>query len=235
MSALIRLVSRFGDAVDELVAAVPSVPRFLRDALGTRRRRLGAAAVAFVYLIVYLFALGDIDVSLAGAFSRFADIPSVNVVSDWPSRLFEERAPFLYEPVATIFLLPQLAFFVSVGDILIGSGLGIMLALNGVLAVHAAALVATCRRRNVFTSALGVLPTFLMGFACCAPTLLLALGANIAAATVSIVVPLRSFILPAALALMGAMIMWSARRLLVAEREIAALQSAPERAASKAA
>lgn len=142
-------------------------------------------------------------------------IPSAEVFTDWSDKLFAERAPFLYEPVAAVYLLPQLAVFVSVG-IVIGWALGLPLALNVALAVDAAARVESCRRR-AYTPALGVLPTFLMGFACCAPTVILVLGTNVAASLMSVFIPLRTFLLPLAVVFMGAMLLWSVRRMRTAE------------------
>jgi hypothetical protein len=223
-----ELLARVGDLVDEVARSALAVPRSLRAALGPRRRRVTALAIVVVYLAIYLFALGDLDVSTSGRFDRFAEIPSAQVLPDWEGKLFAERAPFLYEPVAVVYVLPQLAFLVSVGNIVVGLGLGLLLTMSVVLALHAGTQVESCRRRNVYTSALGVLPTFLMGFACCAPTFLLALGANVAAALVPVFIPIRSFLLPIAVGLMSLMLLWSSARLRRAERALAELRAEGE-------
>ena len=222
MTRAFALFARAGDASDELVSVVRVTPSHLWDALRVRRYRLVAVAVGLLYLLLYLLALGDIDIATGGRYGRFGDVPAAELLSGWQERLFAERAPYLYEPVATLVLLPQLAFFVSVGNILLGSVLGLVLALNVALALHAATQVESCRRR-VYTPALGVLPTFLMGFACCAPTFLLALGTNVAAAILPVFISLRSLLLPLALGLMTAMLLWSGRRVKTAQ---AALEAA---------
>lgn len=220
MSRLRAVGAGLGDAVDELGAVARTIPGHIRRTLAVRRYRLVALAVGLAYLLLYLVALGDVDISTGGRYGRFASTPSADLLAGWEGKLFAERAPFLYEPIAVVYLLPQLALFVSAGNILIGSALAVLLGLNVALALEAAARVEACRR-HVYTSALGVLPTFLMGFACCAPTFILALGTNVAAAFLPVFIPLRSFLLPLALALMAGMLLWSVRRLRRAEAALA--------------
>lgn len=87
-----ELVARLGVGADELFAATRATPRHVWGALSVRRYRVGAAAVALVYLALYLFALGDVDVSTSGRFDRFASIPSAQVVPDWQEKAFAARA-----------------------------------------------------------------------------------------------------------------------------------------------
>lgn len=226
-SWVIAVGERAGDATDEFAAVLRATPRNVRRSFSVRRYRLIAVAVGLVYVLLYLLALGDIDISTSGRFGRFATIPSAELLPGWEDRLFAERAPFLYEPVATVYLLSQLAFFVSVGNIVLGSALGLLLTLNVAVAIYAGTRVESCRRR-VYTPALGVLPTFLMSFACCAPAFLLALGTNVAAAILPVFIPLRIFVFPLALALMTAMLLWSGRRLRTVEESLAAVREESE-------
>lgn len=212
MSRLIALGVRIGNATDEVGVVARTAPRHLRSALAIRRYRRVALAALLTYLVLYLAALGDIDVSTDGTFGRIAHIPSVQVVPDWSGKLFAERAPFLYERVAAVYVLPQLALFISVGNILVGFLLGLLLALSVALALYARSQLGSCEPR-VYASAIGVLPSFLMGFACCAPTLILALGTTFAAAILPIFIPLRGFLLPLAVFSMLLMLLWNARKL----------------------
>jgi hypothetical protein len=76
--------------------------RRVAGALGERRYRRAAALAGGVYLLIYLLAIQDIRISPGRDLSRFVDLPSVDVVPGWPSRVFEQLAPFALEPLAAI-------------------------------------------------------------------------------------------------------------------------------------
>jgi hypothetical protein len=193
-----------------VVDAVDAVAGAVRGTLSARRSRRIAAATAFGYVLVYLVAIQDIGISLDGQYGRLASIPSIAVVPDWTDRLFAARAPFLYEPVATVYPLAHVALFVSPGNLLVGSALGALLGLNLGAALHASARGGSCR--TGFAGALGALPGFLLGFSCCAPTLILLLGTGFAATVLPAFIPVRAYLLPLALALMTATLAWTALR-----------------------
>jgi hypothetical protein len=205
-----------GDRVDGLAAALRALPGELAAALRVRRYRRIAALVALAYLIVYLVAIQDIAVSASGKYGRFADTPSIDVVSAWQDRIFAERAPFLFEPIATAYPIPQLALFVSPGNLLVGSTLAALLGLNVAVALRAGSRERACGRRR-YAGVLGALPGLLLGFSCCAPTLILVLGPSVTAAFLPAFIPLRPYLFPFAVGLMAAMLAWSARRALAAD------------------
>ncbi len=60
---------------------------------------------------------------------------------------------------------------------------------------------------------LGVLPAFLLGFACCVPTFLLVLGTGTAAALLPVLVPLRPVFYPLTLVMLISTLMWGASRI----------------------
>lgn len=221
MSSVVALVARFGEATADAFAGARRLPRYLREAFAVPRYVAIGLGVALGYMLVYLIAIGDLQIATGGRFGRFADIPSAQLFAGWEDRLFDARAPYLYESFAVVYLLPQLAFFVSIGNLLVATGMGLLLAANIALALFAVSRVASCRRRGVAAPAFGLLPTLLMGFACCAPTLLLALGANVAAAFLPVFLPLRQFLLPFAGVVLAAMLVWSARKLVGSERALA--------------
>jgi hypothetical protein len=201
----LEAVIRTGDAVDALAGALRAAPRDVARTVAVRRYRRIAAASGLAYLIVYLVAIQDIGISLGGQYGRFADPPSLEVVPDWSDRLLAARAPFLFEPVATVFVIPQLAVLVSPGNLLVGSTLGALLGLNVAVALHASARGRACRRGG-YAGALGALPGLLLGFSCCAPTLILLLGTSFAAAVLPAFIPLRSYLFPTSVALMTALL-----------------------------
>jgi hypothetical protein len=213
-----------GDALDALAAALRAAPGASRDALAVPRRRRIATGVSAVYLLAYLVAIQDIVLSPSGRFARVASVPSVDVVPQWTDKLLATRAPFLFEPVAAVHPLPQLALLISPGNLLAGSVLGILLGLNVAVASHRAAQLRHCRPRH-WSRLLAALPGFLMGLGCCAPTFLLLLGTSFAAALLPVFSPLRPFLFPLAIAMLAAMLALSARSPRMSQRPAA---GAPE-------
>jgi hypothetical protein len=136
----------------------------------------------------------------------------VQVAADWPATLLASRAAFLFEPVLAAYLLPHLALFVSPGNLALGGILAGLLALNVAVAVHGTLQERSCRR-TPYARFLGVLPAFFTGFACCVPSAVLLVGASVAAVFVPVFLPLRPFLFPLALLLMGSTLVWGAGRL----------------------
>ncbi|WP_165985237.1 hypothetical protein [Streptomyces sp. YIM 98790] len=130
-------------------------------------------------------------------------------------RLRDTRAPCLSEPALAV-RTPWVTLFLGPVNLLLGA---VLAATGGAgLAVALAARdAAACRlprgRTGAGAGLLGVLPAFLLGFACCVPALLLAVGTSSAAAVLPFVVPLRPVFHPLSLALVIASLVWNGRRL----------------------
>ncbi|MPZ61199.1 MAG: hypothetical protein GEU93_07865 [Propionibacteriales bacterium] len=200
----VRALAGIGDAWDGMVHAVRRTPIRVREAVAGRLpRRIGVVAGA-VMLLLYLVSIGDVAVSLSG---RWADAGAVQLAVDG---LFRSRAPYLFEPVAAVYLGAHLAVFFSPVNLLLGLVIAVLVAANIAMAVHASH---TACARPGYTRVLGVLPAFLLGFACCAPTFVLALGAGGAAAVLPVLLPLRPVFYPLALLLLLGALVWSTHRL----------------------
>lgn len=176
-------------------------------ALTARRYRRWAASVALCYLVVYLFAIQNIIVSPATDLSRFVDIPSIQAVPEWTSKVFKQVASFYYEPVVAIYPVNHVTILVSPLNIAMGMLLGALVGVNVAVALYLVSRAKACRRR-AFTGLLGALPGFLTGFACCVPTVALVLGAQFTVALVA----LRSYFFPFALLALLVSLGWNARR-----------------------
>jgi hypothetical protein len=172
-----------------------------------RRHRLMAGAVTIVYLLTYLWSIGDIVVTATDR-SRFGAVPPIQVAPDWPAKLLRQTAPFSYEPILAARLAGHIQLFLAPVNVALALLLSGLVGANLAAAVHLYRTAPICRRRS-FAGLLGVLPGFLSGFACCAPTLTLLLGAQIAAALIG----LRNSLFPLALAFLVAGLAWSARSL----------------------
>lgn len=160
-----------------------------------------------VYLVVYLVAIQNIILSPGRDLTRFVDVPSVQVVPDWTSKVFKQLAAFYYEPVVAVYPVNHLTVLVSPVNIAMGALLGLLVGLNVAVALHVLGRAKECRRRP-FTGLLGALPGFLTGFACCVPTVALVLGAQFTVALVA----LRSYFFPFALVTLLLSLLWNARR-----------------------
>jgi hypothetical protein len=165
------------------------------------------SVVTVLYLLTYLWSMGDIVVTATDQ-SRFAGAWPVQVAADWPAKLLRQTAPFSYEPVLAARLTGHIQLFLAPVNLGLGLLLGGLAGANLAAAIHLYRTAATCKRRS-FAGLIGVLPGLLTGFACCAPTLTLLLGAQVAAALIG----LRNWLFPLALAILLAGLAWSAKRL----------------------
>lgn len=205
MSRLLTVLARTGDAWDTAVGAIAATPRRVRAVLAVRRYRRTALITAALTLLVYLFSIGDLAVSGPG---RFTGAPVVRAA---PGQLFEARAPYLFEPVLAWHPTGHVAVFASPVNLLLGSVVAALVGCNIALAAHAARQAASCRRTR-YARLLGVLPAFLLGFACCVPAFLLVLGASTAAALLPVLIPLRPVFYPLTLLMLTGTLVWGTSR-----------------------
>ncbi|MFI2347142.1 hypothetical protein ACH492_08800 [Streptomyces sp. NPDC019443] len=206
MKMLLAGLARTGDAWDASVAATAATPRIVRTALAVRRhRRIGLFAAAVV-LVAYLLSIGDLAVSASG---RFTGVPVFQ--TDW-EQLFQARAPYLFEPVLALHPSSYVEVFLSPLNLLLGAIVAALVGCNAAIAGLAARQGTSCRRTR-YARLLGVLPAFLLGFACCVPTFLLVLGAGTAAALLPVLIPLRPVFYPLTLVVLISTLVWGASRI----------------------
>lgn len=206
MNRLVTALARAGDAWDTTLAATVATPRRVRAALAVRRHRRIGLIAAVVVLVAYLFSIGDLAVSASG---RFTGVPVFQ--TGW-EQLFEARAPYLFEPVLALHLSPHVAVFVSPVNLLLGAVVAALVGCNVAVAGLAARQAVSCRRTR-YARLLGVLPAFLLGFACCVPTFLLVLGTGTAAALLPVLIPLRPVFYPLTLLMLISTLVWGASRI----------------------
>ncbi|ETA66280.1 hypothetical protein [Haloechinothrix halophila] len=205
LGAVTRVMATVGNGVDRAAGAVRDTPATLRAALSHRRGRRVFGIASAVILLLYLLAIGDIALSASG---RWAAEPLARVA---PDALFQSRAPWLYEPVVELHPGAHVAVFASPVNLLFAAIVASLAGLNLALAAHAAQQAVACRRPG-YSRSLAVLPAFMLGIACCAPTFVLALGAGTAAAIVPVLVPLRPWFYPLTLALLLVALVWGVYR-----------------------
>ncbi|AWI32208.1 hypothetical protein [Streptomyces tirandamycinicus] len=202
---LAAVLATAGDAWDGAAGAMAATPRRVRAALAVRRHRRAALIGAALTLLVYLLSTGDLAVSGSG---RFTGAPVLRAA---PEQLLRVRAPYLFEPVLAWHPSSHLAVFVSPVNLLLGATVAALVGCNIAVAAHTARRSAACRRTR-YARLVGVLPAFLLGFACCAPAFLLVLGTGTAAALLPAVLPARPLLYPLALLLLTGTLVWGASR-----------------------
>ncbi len=205
MSRLLTVLARTGDAWDTTVGAIAATPRRTLAALAVCRHRKAALITAALTLLAYLFSIGDLTVSTSG---RFTGIPTVRAA---PGQLFQARAPYLFEPVLAWHPTDRIAVFVSPVNLLLGAVVAALVGCNTAVAADAAHQDASCRRTR-YARLLGVLPAFLLGFACCVPAFVLVLGASTAAALLPVLLPLRPVFYPLTLLMLTTALVWGTSR-----------------------
>lgn len=179
--------------------------------MATDRRRFGwATAIAttagVVYVLVYLYALGDLSVSPVRAWSlSLGDIPLRQALAS--------RAPLHFEGVG-LAQLGAIVWLISPLNIVIGTTIGVLLALNIRYLLDDASRGAACAlagpgRASAPAALGGALPALLAGGSCCAPSLLLVLGIPGLGALGGFF----GWLVPASMALLLANLIWQRQRL----------------------
>jgi hypothetical protein len=174
VSTLLAALARIGDTWDGTTTSIRAAPRQVRCALAVPRHRRAAVAAAILVLILYAVSIGDVAFSTT---ARWANAPLLQTA---PENLPSTRAPYLFEPVLALHPGGHVVVFLSPLNLLLG---GIVAALAGcnIAVADYVAQHNACRRRG-YGRLLGAMPAFLLGFACCTPTLLLARGTGASAA-----------------------------------------------------
>lgn len=204
-SAAARAMAGLGDGGDRAVRAIRATPRTLREALSARRERWIFGIAGTLILVLYLLAIGDLAISTTG---RWSSAPGVRIA---PDALFKSRAPWLFEPVLELHVGAYLAAFLSPINLLLGVSVAALAGLNISVAAYGARQAVACRRPG-YSRSLAVLPAFLLGFACCVPTFVLALGAGTAAAILPVLLPIRPLFYPLTLVLLLGALVWGGHR-----------------------
>jgi hypothetical protein len=164
-----------------------------------------AAGLLVAYGILYLLVAKALVVDPAAHFSGFGPLPllvaapvSARSLTSW------------LDPAFVLYLTDAIVLAPSVPAILTVLALGALVGVNGAMGVET--LVRrppACEPGTGQWWIVSVLPSFLASFSCCAPTVLLLLGAGAAGAVISVI----PFVVPAAAVLLLASLAWSARRL----------------------
>lgn len=152
------------------------------------------AAVATVYLVLYLWAIGHLAPGLGGY--------ELTVVADPLGRFLQpELGPYNFTPVARLSVGPVTYLFSF--NTVIGAVIAALVGLNLSLTYLAWVQPAACGIRESTSGPLASLPALLSGTACCGPVVLLALGVQ---ASATLVTAFQLLLPVAVLALLGSLL-----------------------------
>lgn len=160
---------------------------------------------SLIFFFVYFFSLGYISY-----FPDFNNLTRMEIVDDWTGKIFRERVPFVWEPIATMYVL-SFAFFVSIPNLILGILLSTLVGLNFSVSFFSYSLPKICRINPSKTLSI-TLPSLLTGFACCAPTFIIALGSATAGLT-TLFISVRPIFMPISFLILTFSLIWSLNKI----------------------
>lgn len=151
-----------------------------------------AAIIAIFYFFIFLFSLGNLLIAEAGKKLTYEETPSIQILPDWPEKMFKEIRPFNYEAIGAIYLTSQFAFLISPMNMLLALVLSVLVGLNVLAVVFGYEQPKLCNYKG-HTGILLSLSSLLTGFSCCVPTFLLLLGSSFAVFTIGAIAVISIF------------------------------------------
>ena len=173
-------------------------------ALARPRLKWGGILAGVAYALFYLFTLGHLVIQPGST-----PVPNAGVFAVVGlENIWRERAPYNYEPIAVFQPVEGFAVFLAVPNLLLAASLGILLALSLAVAFYLFTEFRACGITGSATGVLASAPAFLTGFACCAPSLAIFLGAASAASLTGLI----PILMPAAFLALGLVLAWNLLR-----------------------
>lgn len=182
-------------------AALTVESKLLISILAEKRVRIAALVSVSAYFVLYLAATEHLVVVDNAA------APSLQILRDWQELMFRRRAPFLFEPIGTVYLGP-LALYLSIPNLVIALVLGLLVAANVAVSYYGFRTLGM-RGLQGLRVLIGTIPALVSGAACCVPMLILVIGLQLTATLATV----WSLLLPISSALLLASLWWSLPRL----------------------
>jgi len=120
-----------------------------------------------VYFFLYYWSINYLNFGIKETLIRWSP--------NWQTLFFKQISTFTFEPIGIIQYF-GIQFYVVPVNILIGLALGFMVFLNITAVLYIRNLPKQCRINYKYNGIIGILPSFLTGFACCAPAFLISLS-----------------------------------------------------------
>lgn len=139
-----------------------------------------------IYFFLYYWSINYLNFGFKDVYIKWSP--------NWRELMFKQVSTFLFEPIGILQNF-GIQFLVSPVNILIGLLLSLLVFLNVTASLYIYKLPKQCRIDQNFNGLIGILPSFLTGFACCAPTFLISLS-SIFGSSVSFLSPFFVWLLP---------------------------------------
>lgn len=140
------------------------------------KKHLTLGIIIFIlYFLLYYWSINYLNIT---------DGPSQLVwSSNWRSFLLRQTAPFIFEPIGLI-QFSSIQILISPMNIVIGLILGTLVFINILSSLYIYQLPKQCRLDYKYSGFIGILPSFLTGFICCAPGFIIPLSSILGSSTV---------------------------------------------------
>lgn len=160
---------------------------FFKTLINNKKHHFIGILIFNLYFFIYYWSIGYLNF--------LSDQQSLTVfwLANKRALLFRATAPFLYEPIGKIEFY-RIQLLVSPMNILIGFVLGFLVYLNILAVLYLYTMPKQCRIDYKVHGIWGILPSFLTGFACCAPSFLIPLSTLLGSTTVFAIRVFRWFL-----------------------------------------
>lgn len=167
---------------------------------------IAALITLIIYILIYLSSIQHLV--FTSRMGQEESLIVLKILPNWQELLFRQRAPFLFEPIGTLYLGDNLKVFISVPNIALATILGGLVAANVSTSYYSFKILGLKGLRGI-GSLLGTIPAIVSGAACCVPTLILVIGLQLTATIATI----WSFFVPLSALLLFLSLLWSLRKI----------------------
>lgn len=143
-----------------------------------KARRIGLS-VYVLYFFLYQWSIGYFKIS-ATSFFKWTLVPN------WTTLITKRISTFLFEGIGILELFGVFRWIIAPGNILFAFILADLVFINIACVIYMQNQPKQCRLDTNYNGLIAILPSFLTGFACCAPTFLIPLASLIGGGTAMI-------------------------------------------------
>jgi len=154
-----------------------------------KKRLMIGILVYNVYFFLYYWSINYLNFGVKGSLIKWS--------ANWQELLFKQLSAFTFEPIGVIQNF-GIQFYVVPMNILLGMILGLLVFMNILAVLYIRNLPKQCRVNYKYNGIIGILPSFLTGFVCCAPAFLISLS-SILGSSVSFFTSFFKWLLPLSL------------------------------------
>lgn len=157
--------------------------------------RIGLLSYVF-YFFLYQWSIGYFTIAPRVAFFKWT------VLENWSTLLSKRISLFLFEGIGVLEFFTTFRMVIAPMNILLALLLADLVFINIASVIYMMALPKQCRLDNNFSGLIGILPSFLTGFACCAPSFLIPL-ASVLGSTTAIISQALNWLFPISIIILG--------------------------------